>query len=105
MSDYWTLCFIFKFASRLVLIRWTVKVAFSYGVKGAVLLTLEVILLTLVASGSAILKYKDSVGELVSSTVKCIAFPIFDVDYPGILWKFLVQSIHLVPTRETVKRV
>ena len=89
-----------------MLIRWTVKVAFSYGVKGAVLLTLEVILLTLVASGyTAILKYKDSDGELDSSTVKWIAFPIFDVDYPGILLKFLVQSIHLVPTRETVKRV
>ena len=83
-----------------MLICWTVKVAFSYGLKGAVLLTLEVILLTLVASGyTAILKYKDSVGELVSSTVKCIAFPIFDVDYPGILWKFLVQSIHLVPEK------
>ena len=51
-----------------MLIRWTVKVAFSYGIKGAVLLTLEVILLTLVASGyTAILKYKDSVGKLVSS--------------------------------------
>ena len=51
-----------------MLICWTVKVAFSYGIKGAVLLTLEVILLTLVASGyTAILKYKDSVGELVSS--------------------------------------
>ena len=69
MSDYSTLFFIFIFASRLVLICWTVKVAFSYVVKGVVLLTLEVILLTLVASGSAILKYKDSVGELVSSTV------------------------------------
>ena len=46
-----------------MLICWTVKVAFSYVVKGVVLLTLEVIPLTLVASGyTAILKYKDSDG-------------------------------------------
>ena len=87
MSDYSTLCFIFIFASRLVLIRWTVKVAFSYVVKGVVLLTLEVILLTLVASGyTAILKYKDTDGELVFPTVKCIFPFLIILAFFGIFW-------------------